>query len=164
LSIAAQQLKSMSGWTNLYENGTNLSGFDALPGGQRRSIFVANTSAYWWTSTKISDSSSNYAALYNFASPMNKGVFNYHISYGLSIRCIKNGSSNSPKVLRKNLITNAKDDWTINGEIEDSGGGVITETGLVIGKERADLFSILPNDGDFILSKNDHLSFRGSYS
>lgn len=154
LSIAAQQLKSTSGWTNLYENGTNLSGFGALPGGQRRSIFVANTSAYWWTSTKISDSRAYYASLYNWASPMNKGVFNYHISYGLSIRCIKNGSSNSPKVLRKNLITNAKDNWTIHGEIEDSGGGIISETGLVIGKERADLFSILPNDGDYIPSKN----------
>ena len=86
LSIAAQQLKSTSGWTNRYENGTNLSGFGALPGGQRRSFFSSNSSAFWWTSTKISDSRAYYASLYNWASPMNKGVFNYLISYGLSIR------------------------------------------------------------------------------
>ena len=56
-TIAGPKMKNNSGWNNS-ENGTNSSGFSALPGG-KRSGFDTNFAdigeiGYWWSSTEYS--------------------------------------------------------------------------------------------------------------
>lgn len=49
-SVAGMKLKSKKGWKN-NENGTNSSGFDALPGGFRSSnggFIKLGSNGYWW--------------------------------------------------------------------------------------------------------------------
>ena len=64
---AGQRLKSDKGWREGV-NGTNESGFSALPGGERnRSFTTRGSNGYWWTSTQASDSSAYYRSLiYSF--------------------------------------------------------------------------------------------------
>ncbi len=84
------QMKSQVGWDG-GGNGTNTSGFSALPGGYR---FARNGSfnnigdiTYWWSSTEI-DSESFYRRL----DSSNNGIFRGATSRkgGKYIRCLKN--------------------------------------------------------------------------
>jgi uncharacterized protein (TIGR02145 family) len=88
-SNLAIQMKATEGWSNL-GNGTNTSGFTALPGGVKGgSIFSSlGGSGYWW-------SASQYTAGQAWKRQMNydyTGVQHYY-NYkddGLSIRCVRN--------------------------------------------------------------------------
>jgi uncharacterized protein (TIGR02145 family) len=55
VSQAGSKLKNTTGWA-IGENGTNTSGFSALPGGYRYAedgtFNLAGTLSYWWTSTQ----------------------------------------------------------------------------------------------------------------
>jgi uncharacterized protein (TIGR02145 family) len=87
----APQLKTIGGWYS--NNGTNTSGFSALPGGCRHTTDPFNgyigTDGYWWSSTEDLITSSiwfrdiyyNYPGVFRGAYP-NK-------DYGFSVRCIK---------------------------------------------------------------------------
>ena len=88
-SIAGDKMKSTSGWQN-NGNGTNSSGFNALPGG-----YLINDGDFddvgaggsWWS---LSESDSDYPwsrTLFN----NNSDVFRHHPpkQHGLSVRCIK---------------------------------------------------------------------------
>jgi uncharacterized protein (TIGR02145 family) len=59
------QLKNTAGWTT--GNGTNTSGFSALPGGVRYygdgSFFELGNLSYWWSSTEVSGSNAFYRRL-----------------------------------------------------------------------------------------------------
>ena len=82
--IAGKYLKNSSGW-NEGSNGTNQSGFTALPGGGRLfngSFFDIGQSGYWWNSSEATRGI-NYADDY-----INDG-FNGDPSAGYSVRCIK---------------------------------------------------------------------------
>jgi uncharacterized protein (TIGR02145 family) len=87
-SVAGLALKSSSGNEPTW-NGTNLSGFSALPGGYRFSngaFYYWNGYGYWWSSTS-SDSNNWSCSL----STNNSGLFgNYGSSSkaGYSIRCV----------------------------------------------------------------------------
>lgn len=86
------KLKSSSGWEN-NGNGTNESGFSALPGGFRlvanaNSEFIAiKVTAYFWSSSEYSNSLAWYRALASHK----KTVYRYAVNknQGFSIRCIK---------------------------------------------------------------------------
>jgi uncharacterized protein (TIGR02145 family) len=79
-------LKSETGWE---ENGTNTSGFTALPGGKRDiNNFYShiNLIGYWWTSTELSENIASFFSLYLDSSEGGGTRKNL----GMSVRCIKN--------------------------------------------------------------------------
>lgn len=86
-----KQMKKTTGW-NQGENGTNTSGFSALPGGYR--YYVDGNFAgvgllgYWWTSSAADASTSYYRRL----DGNNNGIYRASApkSAGKSVRCIKN--------------------------------------------------------------------------
>jgi len=88
--VAGGKMKSTSGWNNS-GNGTNESGFTALPGGIRQiggSFAGAGNSEFWWTSTPYfqADAWSPYVAWHDdifYFGHNTKG-------YGFSVRCIQN--------------------------------------------------------------------------
>jgi uncharacterized protein (TIGR02145 family) len=94
------QLKSTSGWPT-GTNGTNTSGFNALPGGYRYaedgSFNLVGTLSYWWTSTQTSSVPTppdTYDAWYRRLDGSTNPTMIYR-SYvakqgGKYVRCVKN--------------------------------------------------------------------------
>ena len=85
----AEKMKSVSGWNN-NGNGTNSSGFNALPGGRRNilgSFYNIGSRASWWTATKYSKSHVWNRRLIDTRDK----VFRYTIPKNniISVRCIK---------------------------------------------------------------------------
>ena len=84
------QMKSTTGW-NAGENGTNTSGFTALPGGYRfygaGTFYQQNALGYWWSATQ----NSTLAAWYRRLDGNNEGVYkgNVEKQAGKSVRCVK---------------------------------------------------------------------------
>jgi len=86
---AGGKMKSDSGW-NYNGNGTNSSGFNALPGGNsfRNSSFNGLKSrAYFWTSMETSSISAWNRHLYSEREDLS--CDNYLKTHGFSVRCIK---------------------------------------------------------------------------
>jgi uncharacterized protein (TIGR02145 family) len=85
------QLKSTTGWS---VNGTNTSGFTALPGGYRWGVFYTgiggdtNAQGLWWSSTKTFDPDYNW---WRGLGNSNSGVYRHGMNNraGLSIRCLQ---------------------------------------------------------------------------
>lgn len=100
---AGKKLKSTSGWTPSerspeYANGTNESGFTALPGGYRRPggsgygfgegfIFIGE-SATWWTSNVFTGANAGVVEIKNYTFKVETKY--YHKNWGFSVRCVKN--------------------------------------------------------------------------
>lgn len=93
--ISGLKLKASKDWKehiNNFSNGTNSSGFNALPTGYRLNngiFFYKGSFGYWWTST--SDTSDPNNALYRDLS-YNKSKLGKNTNdkkNGLSVRCIK---------------------------------------------------------------------------
>jgi uncharacterized protein (TIGR02145 family) len=86
-----KQLKNTTGW-NTGENGTNTSGFTALPSGYRAyatGIYEGlGVLGYWWTATQQDAS----IALYRRLDGNNNGVYRggTYKRAGKSVRCVKN--------------------------------------------------------------------------
>ena len=81
-------LKSQSGWGN-YGNGTDTFGFSALPSGDRfyGSFDCDGYYAFFWSSTELN---SYYAYfMYLCHDYDNGGLYDYHKSYGFSVRCLR---------------------------------------------------------------------------
>jgi uncharacterized protein (TIGR02145 family) len=86
--VAGRELKSTSGWSK-GGNGTNSSGFDALPAGYRSSKATfgsRNSGAYWWSSTTSQDNAW-YCVMFSNENTANK--FYSHKESGFSVRCVK---------------------------------------------------------------------------
>ena len=85
-----EQMKSVSGWSDS-GNGTNSSGFNALPGGLRHkdgSFGYEGRGALWWTASEHSDSKAWYRWLdYDFDQVRR---YYYFKTTGASVRCFKN--------------------------------------------------------------------------
>lgn len=85
------KMKNTTGW-NAGENGTNTSGFSALPGGYRfysDGLFAGqNTIGYWWTATEHDADRGWYRRL----DGNNSGAYKASTDKraGKSIRCVKN--------------------------------------------------------------------------
>jgi len=91
------KMKSTTGWAD-NTNGTNLSGFNALPAGFRGgkaeskydkdAVFANNsTGAYWWSSTAHSSSGNWARYIYHQHKIFHKISFN-NVN-GFSVRCVK---------------------------------------------------------------------------
>lgn len=85
---AGTKMKSVQGWlANV--NGTNMSGFSALPGGYRRAdghFGSAGQYGYWWSSSPyITANAWSWIFYYND----NVIRTNHHKASGLSVRCIR---------------------------------------------------------------------------
>jgi uncharacterized protein (TIGR02145 family) len=90
------KMKSASGWDD-NGNGTNSSGFSALPGGSRKNnLFIGiGSSTYFWSSTEYINI--NYCAFNRSLSSLYSQVgwfsaahyYGYPKDFGLSVRCIK---------------------------------------------------------------------------
>jgi uncharacterized protein (TIGR02145 family) len=89
------KLKSTTGWSS-GGNGTNLSGFNAIPGGYRQSnkneFFDLLDLAYFWTST---DGGSNNPLIRALASSQSK-INRVYSDKNYSVRCLKDFSLNTP--------------------------------------------------------------------
>jgi uncharacterized protein (TIGR02145 family) len=86
----APQLKTIDGWYS--NNGTNTSGFSALPGGCFNTIdpfyVYIDIDGYWWSSTEFSTTATWFRDIYC----NNLGVYRGNWpnkDYGFSVRCIK---------------------------------------------------------------------------
>lgn len=83
------KLKSTNGWHN-GGNGTNVSGFSALPGGYRidnRAFYDVSYGGFWWSSTEGS-----YGSAWNrYLSYNDSDVYRNYINrrVGFSVRCIR---------------------------------------------------------------------------
>lgn len=89
-TVEGEKMKSTSGW-NGNGNGTNSSGFNALPGGDvtsSGSFYGFLSFGHWWSSSEVSGTPAWYRSL----SYDRDQVARNYISkaYGFSVRCIKN--------------------------------------------------------------------------
>ena len=84
-----EKMKSISGWYN-NGNGTNSSGFTALPGGYRYnsgSFYTLGSYGLWWSSTECSGTLAWYRGLdYDFDQVSRYDDYKTH---GFSVRCLK---------------------------------------------------------------------------
>jgi uncharacterized protein (TIGR02145 family) len=88
--VAGGSLKTTSGWDD-NGNGTNKSGFAALPGGYRSvngAFSTIGEYGNWWSSSESTVSDAWYYYLYNNYASIYKHLINKE--NGLSVRCIKN--------------------------------------------------------------------------
>jgi uncharacterized protein (TIGR02145 family) len=88
-AVCGMKIKSKEGW-NKSGNGTNESGFSALPGGGRYgdgSFGNAGTNGYWWSSTEY-DAAFSWGRGLAFDSPEIYNGANYKEN-GYSVRCVK---------------------------------------------------------------------------
>ena len=92
-SAAGAKMKKNTGWGD-DDGGTNISGFTALPGGERvpRDFCRLGFQGCWWSSTEYFENTSE-RAIYYFVQQYGGEVY-YDISFnkntGMSVRCIKN--------------------------------------------------------------------------
>lgn len=90
-SVAGDQLKSTGNTFWKYSNeGTNTSGFSAIPGAYRTSdggFTVFNKEGYWWSSTPAYTNFAWYRSLHNKSSSVYRNYLNK--TAGFSIRCVK---------------------------------------------------------------------------
>lgn len=87
--VPGWKLKSTSGWKDGY-NGTNESGFNALPGGLRNfdgQFESLNSFGYWWSSDEQETFSANLVTLsYMFTDLV---TYQFNKACGVSVRCIR---------------------------------------------------------------------------
>ena len=85
-----EKMKSTSGWYN-NGNGTNSSGFTALPGGYcdiSGSFIGLGDSDLWWSLSESSGTSAWYRGLHYNYDQVGRGYYNK--AHGFSVRCLKN--------------------------------------------------------------------------
>ena len=129
-STQGTQLKSTTGWTT--GNGTNTSGFTALPGGYRWDQFYTgiagtiNVQGLWWSSTKYPDPIYNW---WRGLGNSNSGVYRGGMddNAGLSVRCVKNMTP----ALATTSITSITPNTAQSGGYDlDYRGSPVTEKGI----------------------------------
>ena len=90
-SVAGVQMKTDYGW-NSGGNGTNSTGFSALPGGKRRgvggaSFYSVGAIGYWWSSSQVNESQAFIRAMYDYNDEVLAG--DADLPEGYSVRCIQ---------------------------------------------------------------------------
>ncbi len=87
--VAAKKMKSTGGWKN-GGNGTNESGFNALPGSFRdpySTFYEMGSSGYWWSSSEFITGTAGYGfEIEGGYSMISKNIYEKD---GLSVRCLK---------------------------------------------------------------------------
>lgn len=96
--MAGHKMKSEEGWQNNgYENGngSNESGFSALPGGHLTLGFAkfafmnGGYGASFWTSTPFGDDAALDRRVYNSENHLHKSIYGESKFVGMSVRCVK---------------------------------------------------------------------------
>ena len=90
-NVAGEKMKSTSGWYN-NGNGTNSSGFNALPGGYRYSsgsFYYLGRSGKWWSSSESSGTNA-WTRYLGYDNDQVRRNNHYIKTYGFSVRCLKN--------------------------------------------------------------------------
>jgi uncharacterized protein (TIGR02145 family) len=143
-ALAANKLKESgtAHWNTTNIDATNLSGFTALPAGDRTDIAYLGffsflgEDASWWSSTEYYSTAYlchlNNGTLYN-------GTFYYNVSistdrseqkdYGYSIRCVKQGPP-PPSVITSDVKDININSATAGGNVTDIGGSPVTARGV----------------------------------
>ena len=90
-----KKLKSTSGWDDWFGesgNGTNESGFNALPGGIRAYEGTFNVEGEWgeFWSTTAEYPNTHFWNRYLTYDIVEIGRWGFQVKYGLSVRCVKN--------------------------------------------------------------------------
>lgn len=84
---AGKAMKSTEGWEN-NGNGTNSSGFNALPAGAMNpSAMNINSATYWWTTNEKDANSATTRFLGYWGDTLDEGA--YGKENGFSVRCVK---------------------------------------------------------------------------
>jgi uncharacterized protein (TIGR02145 family) len=89
---AGKALKSVEGWSE-EGNGTNSSGFNAVPAGVYRNNRYewVDLFGFWWTSTPTGAEGEAWSWDMSFAGPIKSKVFRWNgvVSHGCSVRCVR---------------------------------------------------------------------------
>jgi uncharacterized protein (TIGR02145 family) len=96
------QLKNTTGW-NSGGNGTNTSGFSALPGGNRFTsgpFALIGDYGYWWSSSDFDAIDAWCRNLYHPNGDVFRNRLDKH--YGWSVRCLKNSDFTGTKTINPN--------------------------------------------------------------
>ncbi len=118
-------------------NGTNESGFTALPGGVASSggSMGIGGYAYYWSASTLNDTSAWYWHLwYNYG-----GIAHYYdnnnMGSGMSVRCLKDNeiTGHIPSVITIDPVEITDTSAMVGGNVYDDGGSSITETGVYWG-------------------------------
>lgn len=124
LGMSGGKMKSIALWNSPNADASNLSGFNALPGGLRNSnttFNYLNSFGMWWNSTEKDSSQAYFYQLF-----YNSGTFGvdpYNLkTVGHSVRCIKN---ELPVVVTDSI-------WNITQNTALSGGTIINTPGASI--------------------------------
>jgi uncharacterized protein (TIGR02145 family) len=138
-SVAGGAMKSSASDTPAWD-GTNSSGFSALPGGTRfgsGSFFYVGLFGYWWSA---SPSNSTYAWYRSLNSGYNNVDRPTNAQWvGLSVRCVGDAavvsSASAPTVSSGAASDLAETTATLNGTVDADGGDAVTATGFVWGTD-----------------------------
>jgi len=109
------KLRSTSGW-NSGCNGTNESGFSALPGGDRFNNGVYDDmgdSGCWWSATEGSSDNAWYRSVYYLYSTVDR--YSYNKRYGFSVRCVKDENTSQDALVAYYPFKGDADDKSGNG-------------------------------------------------
>jgi uncharacterized protein (TIGR02145 family) len=85
--VAGKKMKAASGWSN-NGNGTDVFGFSATPGGNRRNdgkYYGVGNDGSWWSSTENEGDLAYYRGIFYASEKVYE--FNYDKGYGFSVRC-----------------------------------------------------------------------------
>jgi uncharacterized protein (TIGR02145 family) len=146
------KLKAINGWSSNI-NGTNTSGFTALPGGYRgwdgRFHNVIDYGG-WWTASYLRGGGAG-RHLYGYSTGVHRSYHNWNV--GLSVRCIKDELSKASKpiviTINPSLIT--KDAVILGGNVTNNGGYEVIARGVVWGTNQNPTIEInkgITNEGD----------------
>lgn len=106
-SVAGDKMKSETGWKDS-GNGTNTSGFSALPGGNRSGdgyFGSVGSFGYWWNSSEKSDDLDAWH-FYMYYNSKNVSTTRYNKTRGFSVRCIKvNSDQKTTSIIQNNTDT-----------------------------------------------------------
>ncbi len=125
-----EKLKSTSGWNNS-GNGTNDSGFNALPGGIRDgdgTYNYAGSSARFWTGTLTTGTD----PWVRYLDDKEKGVYRSArgIDRAFSVRCVKGEVSSLPIVATASVTQITSTTAVCGGSVVSAGGSPVTEKGI----------------------------------
>lgn len=138
------KLKLNSGWDD-GGNGSNSSGFSAVPGGARwfynETFYNLGIATYWWTATPFEEIRGLIRKLTNDNNGISRGASIKE--YGFSVRYIKDTGVPVVSSITASYISNTS--ATMNGSIDSNGGEAIKECGIYWSKTNT-----TPNSGDNI--------------
>ncbi len=122
------KMKSVSYWYN-NGNGTNSSGFTALPGGYYNGSFsgIAQHGVFWSSTPSNSTNALSRDFYYNY----NKIDRHIHPkNEGFSVRCVRNVTTTMPTVTTSSIINANQTFATGGGNVTSDGGATVTSRGV----------------------------------